>query len=128
MASEQDRNKELAIRFFAEGITNQNFDVITEILSPMYAYNGDPSSVADNKAWAIGLHKTFPGLSFQFEEILAEGDMVAFRWRMTVPADGDWPAGYSTGTNIITCANGQILTNWQNGSVSDSLTKRPSGN
>jgi SnoaL-like polyketide cyclase len=128
MASEQDRNKALAIRFFAEGITNQNFDVITEILSPMYAYNGDPSSVADNKAWAIGLHKTFPGLSFQFEEILAEGDMVAFRWRMTVPADGDWPAGYSTGTNIITCANGQILTNWQNGSVSDSLTKRPTGN
>jgi hypothetical protein len=56
MASEQDRNKELAIRFFGEGITNQNFDVITEVLSPMYAYNGDPSSVADNKAWAIGLH------------------------------------------------------------------------
>jgi predicted ester cyclase len=120
-----ERNKKLAISFFAEGIANQNFDVIMQVLSPMYAYNGAPSSVADNKAWVIGMHQQYPGLSFQFEDILAEGDMVAFRWRMTAPASGARPAGYTTGTNIITVADGQILTNWQNGMMSDSWAPAP---
>jgi predicted ester cyclase len=125
MMSSLEQNKEVAISFFSEGITNQNFDVITRVLSPMYSYNGTPSSVADNKAWVIGLHQTYPGLAFQFEAILAEGDMVAFRWRMTAPASGARPAGYTTGSNIITVADGQILTNWQNGTMSDSWTPAP---
>ena len=122
MSNEQERNKQLAMDFFGKGITGQNFDVIAEILSEVYTYNGQPSSFEDNKAWIIGLHSTYPGLSFNFDDILAENDKVAFRWRMTAPANGDRPAGWQTGSNIVQVADHQIISNFQNGLVSDSWT------
>jgi hypothetical protein len=48
--------------------------------------------------------------------------MVALRWRMDAPASGQRPAGYQTGTNILTFVAGQALTNDQDGKTSDSWT------
>ena len=42
---QEDKNKQLAIDFFSKGINDQNFDVIARILSPLYTYNGNASSV-----------------------------------------------------------------------------------
>ncbi len=123
--SQTENNKQIAIDFFSKGINDQNFDVLARILSPMYTYNGDPSSLEANKEWIIGLHSTYPGLEFTFEDILAAGDKVAFRWRMNAPATATRPAGWSTGTNICQMADGQVLSNFQNGKVSDSWTPKP---
>ncbi len=124
MASLEERNKQIAVDFFSKAINDQNFDAMAEILSPIYTYNGEPSSLAGNKDWVIGLHATYPGLTFTFDDILAEGNKVAFRWRMTAPAQGARPAGWMTGTNIVLVADGQILTNFQNSLASDSWTPK----
>ena len=125
MGTQEDKNKQLAIDFFSKGINDQNFDVIARILSPLYTYNGDASSVAGNKEWIIGLHSQYPGLAFTFEDILAEGDKVAVRWKMAAPAAVARPAGWMTGTNIVQIADDQILSNYQNGTLSSSWTPAP---
>jgi len=123
--SQAEHNRQTAVDFFSKGINDQNFDVVARCLSPMYTFNGDPSSLEANKEWIIGLHSTYPGLEFTFEDIIATDDKVAFRWRMTAPASGARPAGWSTGTNIAMIADGQILSNFQNGQVSDSWMPDP---
>jgi predicted ester cyclase len=122
MKSQSEINKNLAIRYFNDVFNEQKFDVITELLSPLYTFNGAPSSVEANKAWVISLHQTYPGLHFSVESILAEDDMVALRWKMEAPASGARPEGWITGTNIITFVEGQALTNDQNGQTSPSWT------
>lgn len=118
--SRAELNKRLTIKYFDEVFNKQKFDVITELLSPLYTFNGEPSSVEGNKAWVISLHQTYPGLHFSIEAILAEEDQVALRWKMEAPANGDRPAGFITGTNIITFADGQALSNVQNSQTSPS--------
>lgn len=127
MSRTEEQNKELAIDFWGKALNQQNFDVMAEILSPVYAYNGDPSSLADNKEWVISLHSTYPGLEFTIEDILAEGPKVAVRWRLNAPANGDRPAGWQTGTNILTIVDGQVVNNWQNGTTSPSWTPPAKG-
>jgi predicted ester cyclase len=120
MTSDKESTKALVRRFFQKVFNEQNFDVLSELLSPHYSYNGEPSSIEGNKAWVISLHSTYPGLCFSFDDILSEGEKVAIRWRMTAPAHGGRAAGYVTGTNIITFDNGQAITNVQNGALSPS--------
>ena len=122
MSRIEEQNKEIAISFWGKALNQQNFDVMAEILSPVYSYNGDPSSLADNKEWVISLHSQHPGLEFTIEDIRAEGDKVAVRWRLNAPANGTTPAGWQTGTNILTMVDGQVITNWQNGTTSPSWT------
>jgi predicted ester cyclase len=122
MTSDKESTKSLVRRFFQKVFNEQNFDVLAELLSPNYMYNGVASSIEGNKAWVISLHSTYPGLCFSFDDILGEDEKVAIRWRLTAPAHGDRPEGYVTGTNIITFEKGQAITNWQNGSVSPSWT------
>jgi predicted ester cyclase len=120
MGSIEERNKQVAMDFWGKGLNQQNFDVMAEIGSPVYSYNGEPSSLESNKEWVISLHAEYPGLEFTFDDILAEGEKVAVRWRLNAPAHGDRPAGWKTGTNILTIADGQVVSNWQDGTVSDS--------
>jgi predicted ester cyclase len=120
MSSIEDRNKQIAIDFWGKALNQQNFDVMAAVGSPVYSYNGEPSSLEGNKEWVISLHSEYPGLEFTFDDILAEGEKVALRWRLNAPAKGDRPAGWMTGTNILTIADGQIISNWQNGTMSDS--------
>ena len=127
MAASQPSPKQLAIDFFTKAINQQNFDVMAQVLSPDYTYNGDPSSLAANKAWVIGLHAKYPGLEFTFDDLFEAGLKAAFRWRMTAPANGDRPAGWMTGSNIISALDGQIVSNFQNGQASASWSPAQPG-
>lgn len=111
--SDTDLNKAAINKFFIDGIGNADMGVIAALLSPNYQYNGAASSVADNQAWVTGLHKSCPGLVMSIEQILAEDDLVALRWRMDVPANGPTKAQFATATNIITMIGGQALSNIQ---------------
>ena len=122
MASSASSPSQLAIDFFTKAINQQNFDVMAQILSLDYTYNGEASSLEGNKEWVIGLHAKYPGLEFTFEDMLEEGLKAAFRWRMTAPPLGDRPAGWTTGTNIVQALDGQIVSNFQNGLTSSSWT------
>lgn len=113
MSATSDQNKATVEKFFMEAVGAGDLQLFAALLSPSYQYNGEASSVQANQQWVTGLHQQFPGLSMSIEQILAENDLVALRWRMDVPAAGGQPAGYFTATNIISLIGGQALTNWQ---------------
>ena len=119
IVNDTEENKRIVTALFDLALNQQDFEKASPLLSPTYTYNGEASSGADNRAWVISLHAAYPGLHFSFDEILAENDLVALRWRMTAPAHKDRPAGYRTGTNILRVADGQVQSNVQNGSFSN---------
>jgi hypothetical protein len=113
MSDTEDQNKAAINQFFIDGIGNANLGVIAALLSPDYQYCGQPSSVKDNQTWVTGLHQQCPGLVISIEQMLAEDDLVALRWRMDVPAHGITVASFATATNIITMLGGQAVANTQ---------------
>jgi len=116
----QQRNKEVARRFFSEAFNKGNLAVVDESLAPSYVFDGQPQSAAQVKEWVTGLRATFPDLHFELQAVLAEGDTVALRWQLTgTNTGGTSPTGakvINTGTNIATFSpEGKCLTNVQNG-------------
>jgi predicted ester cyclase len=113
MSQTSDDNKSLTVKFFEQVFNHQNYDVVAELLSPDYKFNGVKQAPAQTTAWARGLHQKFPDLHFVIEAILGEDDKVALRWRMNATAGGI--KGYVTGTNILVFMDGQAVSNDQGG-------------
>jgi predicted ester cyclase len=112
-AKTSDLNKSLTVKFFEQVFNHENYDVVAELLSPDYKFNGVKTSAAQTVGWAKGLHQKFPDLHFVIEAILGEGEKVALRWRMNATAGGE--KGYVTGTNILVFAKSQAISNDQGG-------------
>lgn len=106
-------NKSLTVKFFEQVFNHENYDIVAELLSPDYKFNGVKTSAAQTVGWAKGLHQKFPDLHFVIEAILGEDDKVALRWRMNATAGG--VKGYVSGTNILVFVNGQAISNDQGG-------------
>jgi predicted ester cyclase len=113
MSQTSDHNKSSTTRFFEQVFNHQNYDVVAELLSPDYKFNGAKQAPEQVVAWGKGLHQMFPDLHFVIEDILGEGEKVALRWRMDATANG--VKGYVTGTNILVFANGRAISNDQGG-------------
>jgi predicted ester cyclase len=116
------RNKANVAGFF-EGVFNEgNMALIDQMIGPGYTYNGQPTTAAGTKQWAMGLRQAFPDLHFTVDEILGEGDKVAIRWTMVGTDPKTMQKMTTSGTNIITNnAQGQAIANWQNGGTMQSL-------
>ena len=113
MSATSDLNKANTARFFDQVFNEGNMNVVDELISPDYKFNGVATSAAATKGWATGLRTAFPDLHFAIEAILAEHDSVALRWRMTGTKAG--VKGHVVGTNILVFADGQAITNDQGG-------------
>lgn len=112
--NEAERNKAATRTYFEEVLNNRSLTLIEKLLHPSYRFNGWPQSADDNAKWVQGLHMTHPNLKFSVEALLADDDKVAIRWRLDAPKNGDRPAGFIKGTNIITFKDGQAIDNQQN--------------
>jgi predicted ester cyclase len=115
-----ERNTRIAKEFFDKVFNKGDLAFIDRTIAPTYSFDGQHQNPADLKGWVTGLRTTFPDLHFSIEQILAEGDTVALRWKMTGTHKGgpnpDGAAIESTGTNIITFdKEGRGTSNWQNG-------------
>lgn len=108
-----DLNKSLTVKFFEQVFNHENYDVVAQLLSPDYQFNGVKQAPEQTVGWAKGLHQKFPDLHFVIEAILGEDDKVALRWRMNATAGG--VKGYVSGTNILVFANGRAISNDQGG-------------
>jgi predicted ester cyclase len=115
MSQVSDYNKSLTVKFFEKVFNEQNYDIVSSMLSPDYKYNGRPTSAAETVTWAEGLRQKYPDLHFIIEAILGEDEKVALRWRMTVTDPASGTKGYVTGTNIIVFVDSKALTNDQAG-------------
>jgi predicted SnoaL-like aldol condensation-catalyzing enzyme len=85
---EQQRNKELVLRFYKEVWNEGRYEFATEL----FATNQDgrrvhgavgPNSGEIQARIAEGFRSLFPDVQLNVEYILAEGELVAARWRAT---------------------------------------------
>jgi steroid delta-isomerase-like uncharacterized protein len=113
------------VRRFVDGLNQRNVAVIDELCTPDFVSH-DPAnpqvrSREDYKQWVTGLSAAFPDLHFTIDDILAEGDKVAYRFTLRATHSGSWrgaaPTGKSitvTGTAIDRIRDGKFAEAWAN--------------
>jgi hypothetical protein len=89
------------------------YDFVGDLLSDSYQFNGKLSSVSENKVWLATLHKRYSGMAFTCEDIIAEGNKVAVRWRLHIPSYKTYGPGWFIGTNIMTFDGDRLISNVQ---------------
>lgn len=104
-----DANKALVVRFWSEVLNGQNFDLMKQLLSSSYQFNGKPSTYEDNVAWVKGMHAKMPDMKFKILAVVAEDVHVAIRWLL------DSGTETAIGANFITLEGGQAISNDQAG-------------
>lgn len=117
-------NKAIVQRYFEEVWSKGNLAVADEILASTYVSHDPASPVPTNSPEAlkqriIMYRTTFPDVQFTVEDIFAEGDKVATRWKAVGthkgPLMGMDPTGKQvtvTGVSISRIADGVIAEEW----------------
>jgi steroid delta-isomerase-like uncharacterized protein len=126
MSTEENK---AVIRRITEGLSQKDVAVIDELCTPDFV-NHDPAnqevrSREDYKQWVTGFFVAFPDLHFSLEDILAEGDKVAYRFTIRATHSGSWrgaaPTGKSTtvtGIAIARLRDGKSAELW---TITDAL-------
>jgi steroid delta-isomerase-like uncharacterized protein len=109
-----EENKAFVQRYVEEPWNKGNVDALDELCGPNFSLRGQ--GVEPFKAVIASFRKSFPDLHFTVEEMIAEGDKVAYRWtaRGTHQAEyaGIAPTGKTittTGITIIRIVDGQVV-------------------
>ena len=117
------QNKAVAQRFYDEVANGRNYDAIDEICRADFVdheeFPGLPPGREGVRLFMQGFHASFPDAEWIAEDMLAEGDVVACRVRMTgthqgpfmdIPATGR-PIDVTT-IDIIRFEDGQAVEHW----------------
>ena len=110
-----EENKAIARRFVEEPRNQGNMAVLDELCAPNYVRNGR-DGLEELKAAIANFRAGFPDAQFTIEEMIAEGDKVAYRWSARGTHHGEYagiaPTGKAmtaTGITIIRFADGKIV-------------------
>ncbi len=110
MSSEQ--NKALVLRFYEEVWNKGNYEAADEIMVDGERYDQGqhgPNSAALQKTVARNFRSAFPDAKLQAEVVIAEGEWVAARWRMSAThASGSKIYDY-TAVNLFRMVNGKVI-------------------
>ena len=117
-------NKAKALRLWDQVLNKRNWAVIAEIDSPNYKFNGDPQTFAQIQAFVEWINSQAPGYEFVVNYAVAEGETVALRWQLNIPAGNkvsgtNGHAAHVIGANFLTFKDGLIITNDQAGGLAD---------
>ena len=114
-----DENKAVTRRLMDELWNKGNVDIIDELMSEdlvQHPGGGTRERLKQNVAQNLA---NCPEVSITLEDVIAEGDMVAFRWTMRGPHSWEFagiaPTGKMltrTGINIQRIADGKIAEAW----------------
>ena len=118
-----EANKALVRKVFDEGFNKGNLAIADQYVASDCVDNSTFKIEAKGreaiKARFAMQRKSFPDLKFTFDDMIAEGDRVVWRWTMTGTDTGGFmgkpPTGKPfriTGVNIQRIANGQIAEHW----------------
>jgi len=109
-----EANKAFVQRYVEEPWNKGNVDALDELCAPNFDLEG--IGVEEFKAVIRDFRKSFPDLHFTVEEIIAEGDKVAYRWTARGTHQGEYediaPTGKtitSTGITIIRIVDGKVV-------------------
>ena len=127
MSTEQ--NKAMLKRIFS-GLNKGNFNVIDELFAEdfvdRYPVPGETPNKEGFKIATASLRKTSPDMHWGLEDIIAEGDKVAYRFIMQGTDKGGYggmpPTGKKVdfaGVGILRFANGKVIERW---TIGDSMT------
>ena len=121
-----ETHKSLVQRFFAEVFNQQHRDTAAEILAADFVahHPAFPDGIRGPEGimQSVAMFRTgFPDLHYTLEDLIAEHDKVAVRWRASGTHQGTFlhiaPTGNGmaiTGIDIFRIADGQIVEAWVN--------------
>lgn len=119
-----EENKTI-VRRAIEELNRGNLAAIDELYTPDFVSH-DPAnpqvrSREEYKQWITGLSAAFPDLHFTLDDILAEGDKVAYRITLRATQSGSWRGAAPTGkainvtaTEIARLRDGKFAEAWAN--------------
>jgi predicted SnoaL-like aldol condensation-catalyzing enzyme len=130
VGQDAERNKALVMRFYEEAWHNDNYTVADDIFAPDYIRH-DASDPVQGPGEAVlqsertrEVKEIVPDLRYEYDVVMAEGDMVAVRWT----SRGN-PAGFpafmrrlvgksgpvvATGVNMYRLRDGRVVELWNN--------------
>ena len=100
--SDLEKNKELARQFF-EQIWNQGDESAIDRFIAEDAAGNDPKFGVGRESFRLQWRKwraAFPDINFAVEEIVAEGEIVVTRWRLTGTHLGEYLGKEATGNKV----------------------------
>jgi len=110
-----EENKAFVQRYVEEPWNKGNVDALDELCGPNFHLEG-LGGVEAFKRVITDFRKGFPDLHFTVEEIIAEGDKVAYRWTARGTHQGEYqgiaPTGKAvtaTGITIIRIVDGKVV-------------------
>jgi predicted ester cyclase len=109
-----EANKALVQRYVDEPWNKGNVAALDELCAPNFHLEG-LGGVEAFKAGILDFRKIFPDLHFTVEEIIAEGEKVAYRWTSRgtnqVEYEGIAPSNAisSTGITILRIVDGKVV-------------------
>ena len=107
-----EENKEL-IRRFVDAIWNgKNADLLGAFHAAQYTQNGTSYSIEDAKERMREMLAEVPDLHHTIEDIIAEGDKVAYRWIMRSTNQATGKQQTYRGITFMRIADGKIVEDW----------------
>ena len=114
MSTEQ--NKAVVRRFVTEALSGRNVGLADEVLAPNYVNRMTGADLAAFKGMLAGMSSALTDVRYEIDDLVAEGDAVAARWKMeathTGSLMGESPTGKrvsSRGVTYYRLAHGRIV-------------------
>jgi predicted ester cyclase len=118
-------NKALMHRVYEEGFSQNNLDVLDELIASDFTdHNPNPGQgpgLEGLKQFISSMHTALPDLQVNVEDMIAEGDKVVARLRISGTHQGEFmgiaPTGNQvtfTGIDILRIADGKVVEHWGN--------------
>jgi predicted ester cyclase len=97
-----EKNKVAIRRLIEEAINQNKLEVVDEVIASNYVYHGmqEVKGTEGMKQFITMLRTTFPDLHITINDILAEGDMVAYRFILRGTFKGEMMGMAPTGKQI----------------------------
>lgn len=122
-ATTPEQNKDLVIRYWSDVWTADGDANVAEVLAEDEIHHwGVGNDTTGIDAFVLRLNTflvAFPDITFEVNEVVAEGDLVVSRWTATATQQGEWQGvaatGQSvtwTGINVFRIECGKIAESW----------------
>ena len=98
-----EENKATVRRYVEEVRNKGRYDLVPDLFSPDYEVNipGLPAGVDGWRAMDAQTRTALPDFQFTIEELIAEGDRVAYHWTLRGTHLGPWLGVAATGKSLV---------------------------
>ncbi|NII82150.1 MULTISPECIES: ester cyclase [unclassified Pedobacter] len=99
-----EKNKAIILKLYKDVLVDWNMPMVNELVAENFISHdwpkGTPAGPQSFKAFYSKIKVTLPDASYHTEDIIAENDKVAVRWRLQGTQEGDFEGIAATGKPI----------------------------